>query len=416
MKGLSLEVIWAVIIAIASVTVFLALVAGNIFNSGNWLYCNFYLKIINFFSGRSLANIPDTCKYQIQSGGQLVEINDSDNTIVSRKLLALMISCWQEAEEKSLYSSHPCYEVRFDSVVDCVTEYNVSQILIKEDYCKSIEDANYGCGKLNQIRWMQVGGVVYNQNTILVRYVNDTSGQYVELFGAERTGTSSHSFSSVVECDSKPVVANLGNLIVIGDATFYYSCCSSQTMPFENLAQNSAKYLGGTKILIVWEYYITPAFSDDPNNVTRARLLNSLAGNGFSVDTLRHTSPLTYAKLSAYSQVWFVRPGACENPAISPYCGYQWKDSEFDAINQYLNSGGKAVILTDYAYNVPQRVENRIVSLVNPNAAFIPTCFCGCDGSTVPSSWINQTSPLANNIVSYPVSAATGLRLQMSCK
>lgn len=220
-------------------------------------------------------------------------------------------------------------------------------------------------------------------------------------------------FSRIIDCESKPLVTTVGfSMVVYGDATFYYTCCSVQSQPFITLMNNTANYLGGSKILIIWEYYINSAANDDPNNSTKTQLIDSLKGQGFSVDTLQHTSPLTYSQLSPYDQVWLIRPGICEDPNLKNYCNYQWQNSEFNVLKQFLSAGKKIFIITDYEGNVPQRVENNIVKLVNQNIEFIPSCFCGCNGNTVLSNKIYK-SALTSNINNFPVSAATGL--QMSC-
>jgi hypothetical protein len=194
MKGIAAEIVWITIIAIAGATIFLTLIAGNVGNSGNWLYCNVYLGTLSFLRIKSPGNMPSMCKYQVREQGQVVRMSDTDNTAFSRKLLDLIISCWHNAEVRGLYSSHPCYEVHLSSHVKIVDESNVSQILVDEDHCKSIENSDYGCGAFDQIKWIQPsstvlgepGGIIYNQSTILVRYANDTRGrQYVEVFGPE---------------------------------------------------------------------------------------------------------------------------------------------------------------------------------------------------------------------------------------
>src|SRR4030042_4330303 len=143
MKGLELSIMFAMIIAIASVLLFLGLVTGTFKNAANWLYCDIYLKVLNFFSGSESISIPEKCKGSIELRATSVEINETSNKIFSRRLLAYIISCWNEADVKGLYETHPCYEVTLLSKVENVSEANVTTILIKEDRCKSIENADY---------------------------------------------------------------------------------------------------------------------------------------------------------------------------------------------------------------------------------------------------------------------------------
>jgi hypothetical protein len=185
------------------------------------------------------------------------------------------------------------------------------------------------------------------------------------------------SFDQLIKCDNKNTVALLQNLLVIGDSTFFVDCCDQLSKPFETLLINSVKYFGGSKILIIWE---DP--QADPNANEKSGLINSIKENGFTVETLYHSSPISSEKLSNYDQVWLVRPGICENPSMKKYCDYSWKESEFEALKNYL-AKGKIVLITDYPNLVPERVGNKVVKLVDPNAVFLKGCFCGCKGETM---------------------------------
>jgi hypothetical protein len=158
MKGLALETIVALVIAVAGVMVFLSLT--DYFSiASNWFYCNVYLKIRGFFVGQELASMPEVCKRYVKLPAKIENIKEGDNKRFSRLLLSYIIACWKEAEIKGLYETHPCYELHLLSSVDNVTEQNVSDILIREDHCRSIENSDYGCGIKNQIVWDVDGNV-----------------------------------------------------------------------------------------------------------------------------------------------------------------------------------------------------------------------------------------------------------------
>jgi hypothetical protein len=182
MKGLELDIIFGIIIAIASVLLFLGLVTGSFKNAGNWIYCNIYMRVLNFFSGSENLSIPESCKGTLGTSATPVEINDTSNKIFSRKLLAYIISCWNDAEVKGLYESHPCYTVTTSGKVENVSEANVTEILIKEDRCKSIENSdyntilNYDCGAKNQILWSVDGGV----NSLTTENISDAINAFTE--------------------------------------------------------------------------------------------------------------------------------------------------------------------------------------------------------------------------------------------
>lgn len=186
MKGLALSTVWALIIAIASVLLFLSLVTGTLRDAANWFYCDLYIKILNFFSGQKMASIPVTCRQFGTGQSKLERIDDTENDVFSRKLLAFIIACWKDAEIRENYETHPCYELRISGNVQNVYEQNVTDILIEEDHCQSIENSDYGCGANNQIIWnvyddITNSHIINSQKILLIEY-NGTM-QAVEVLG-----------------------------------------------------------------------------------------------------------------------------------------------------------------------------------------------------------------------------------------
>jgi len=179
MKALALETIVAAIIAMAGMISFLYL-TGFFKNASSWFYCNVFVKIQILFSKEEIS-IPEVCKEHIKEEVKIEEIDESDNRIVSRMLLAYIISCWNEAEVKGLNKDHSCYEVHLKRSVENITEANVTRVLIEEDRCKSIENSDYGCGIQNQIVWMVENGVIRDQKIILIRYNSNENA--VEVIG-----------------------------------------------------------------------------------------------------------------------------------------------------------------------------------------------------------------------------------------
>ena len=177
MKGLALETIILLIIGIAGLLILLGLYTGTFKPAANWFYCNVYYKLAPVFNPK--ITLPDFCK--AEENLNVVEIKESSNKAFSRILLAYIIACWKEAELKGLDKSHPCYELRLLKEVDNVTEKNVTDVLIKEDHCSSIENSDYECGAQNNILWKVDGNVIKNQKIILIKY---NSAEYgVEVIG-----------------------------------------------------------------------------------------------------------------------------------------------------------------------------------------------------------------------------------------
>lgn len=170
MKGLALDVVWGLVIAIVGVLVFLSLITGALRSAATWFYCDIYLKISNFFARQETASVPEICKYSVKNHVKIEEIFEGGNKNFSRRMLAYAIACWNDAEMAGLYETHPCYELHLMKNVDDVTEKNVSDILVKEDHCMSIENSDYGCGAKNQIIWSVDGGIINDQKIIVVEY------------------------------------------------------------------------------------------------------------------------------------------------------------------------------------------------------------------------------------------------------
>jgi hypothetical protein len=173
LKGLAIDIIFSLIIALVGIIIFISLLTGSLQDAANWFYCDVYFKVTSFFLGQETASLPKNC-LPSEEQPVVAEIRDQNNGMVSRQLLSYIITCWKETEIKQLYKTHPCYELHLTTQVGDVTEQNVTDILINEDRCKSIENSDYGCGSKNQILWDIDGGVINNQKIILIKYDNST--------------------------------------------------------------------------------------------------------------------------------------------------------------------------------------------------------------------------------------------------
>jgi len=173
-KGLEANLIWTLVLAVVSITLLIMLITGTLQPAIYRIYCDVYLQIVSFFSHVETSSMPYYCKPYGVDRPEVVEIQDQDNVIVSRKILAYIIKCWQEVEIKQLYRTHTCYELDLMKPVSDVTENDVNTRLVKEDLCKSIENSDFGCGVRDQIIWDVGGGVINTQKIILIEYNNVT--------------------------------------------------------------------------------------------------------------------------------------------------------------------------------------------------------------------------------------------------
>jgi len=173
-KGLEINLIWIVLLAVLSVVVLIGMTTQTFQPLAYRLYCDVYLKIVGIFSHLETSSLPAYCKPNTGYEVQVVDINDQDNKIFSRNLLSYIISCWKETEIKENYKTHTCYELHPLKLVQDVTEESVTNILIKEDLCRSIENSDFGCGVMNQIIWNVDGSIINDQKIILIEYANET--------------------------------------------------------------------------------------------------------------------------------------------------------------------------------------------------------------------------------------------------
>ncbi|RLI75161.1 hypothetical protein DRP04_13770, partial [Archaeoglobales archaeon] len=158
MRGLALNTVFALLIAIAAAAIFLSLVTGTFKRASDWIYCKVYVGIANFFS-RGEFTLPVICKEMFGGRVERVEITEREKEIVARELLSYIIACWKKTELTEAYYTHTCYEIRLPGNVEDVSEKDVSRILLEEDKCKSIQNWDYGCGAKDQIIWSVEGKV-----------------------------------------------------------------------------------------------------------------------------------------------------------------------------------------------------------------------------------------------------------------
>ena len=167
-KGIALNYVVALVIAVVGVVVFISLITGNLNNTTTAIYCNTYVKLLNMMPSSEGPLVPEVCLEKVSV--QTSNLEGSNNKIVSRKLLSYIISCWNTVDISRIKGNHTCYELRLSGNIDNVTEQNVSTLLIREDHCESIENSDYGCGAKDQIVWDVEGGVLNTQRILLIMY------------------------------------------------------------------------------------------------------------------------------------------------------------------------------------------------------------------------------------------------------
>jgi hypothetical protein len=206
--------------------------------------------------------------------------------------------------------------------------------------------------------------------------------------------------STLVGCQKHNVITLLASsTLVMTDFTPIFECCNK--FPYiVALLTNAAKYFGGSKLLIVWESNFANPEADKYKPINDA-----LKAVGFEITSFKHRQQLTSNDLKDMNQLWIYLPGWCSKQSdvqntVECTEFTQWNDNEFVAIRDFVNSGGKLFIVTDYSPYTTQTVVNNILSNVGYNSRVLETNVCSSDGNIVKTTDI-KSHPITQNIHSF---------------
>lgn len=173
-KGMELNLIVSLILAIVAVGLFIMLVSGDLKSTTTSIYCNTFAKLS---SGDS---VPEICQGEtITHTSGKIESNDS--TTASREILSYIIACWEKSGSETITETYTCYELELPGDLPEIGEEEISEILSNEDRCKSIENSDYDCGILDQILWEVEGDTLTSQTILFIEY--DPSVKAVRVLG-----------------------------------------------------------------------------------------------------------------------------------------------------------------------------------------------------------------------------------------
>jgi hypothetical protein len=148
MKGMALETIGFITIALVGVAILIILISGSWGSLTRNVFCYFYQNIFSrdIEMCEEKGNIPET-----------VEINPRDSEDLARYIAAYSIKCWEDAAKSLSTKDTNCYNLiiengPFDSGVD---EVSVTDILLNEGGCGKLgnSDLHSECGVEDQLRW-----------------------------------------------------------------------------------------------------------------------------------------------------------------------------------------------------------------------------------------------------------------------
>jgi len=206
--------------------------------------------------------------------------------------------------------------------------------------------------------------------------------------------------TSLMKCKGKTMAAYLSlGIVVLTDFTPIYECCDQPTLAF---LKNTATFLNGSKILIIWE-----GLSTDPTSPKYEEMTNMLSTEGFQVSSFRHKERIAFTK--NYNQVWIFVPGFCstfDKDKKTAECKdvIRWNDDEVKEIKDFVDGGGKLLLVSDYTPFTSQSIANDILDQLDYTSKFDDGCSCGCAGKEEKTTEI-VSHPLTQGIKTWSVKA-----------
>ncbi|MEM5792908.1 MAG: hypothetical protein QXY45_00925 [Candidatus Aenigmatarchaeota archaeon] len=172
MKGMALETVGFVIIALVGVLLLILFISGSLSDLTKNVFCFFYEKV-------SSKNI-ETCE-EIEKPMEQITISPKSSEDLARYIAAYSIICWENARKSIKTKDTNCFNLRLEggSLSPPVYEIDVTNILISEGGCNRLENSqsidssggiqNTNCGTHDNIGW-EVDGGISDQKLILIKY------------------------------------------------------------------------------------------------------------------------------------------------------------------------------------------------------------------------------------------------------
>jgi hypothetical protein len=182
-KGLELELVGTMMIALVGVGILLMFVSGTVRESVNDGFCYLTQKIgIN----------PAWCAPSGLTDGA-VDINPRTTQDLALNLATYSIKCWQEAVKPAQKRDVVCSELFLQNHPGRLTEEDFTKVMEEEGGCQILQNYmvvdEYGasgeysgdCGDQEQIDWKVFGNVIENQSILRIKY--DTTANKIVIQG-----------------------------------------------------------------------------------------------------------------------------------------------------------------------------------------------------------------------------------------
>lgn len=164
MKGIALNTIAYILIAIVAISLLIGYVGLQLSPSLRKVYCNFLLGLNSFLPLPSALkpSLPDFC--EISQVFQTVTIESGDVNYISRKIAEYSLACWSITAKIELETDKTCYEIVLKRIDGKVMKDNVTYQL-PPDYRDIID------WKVGDIELPKSIGIYYNATSKLIEVI-----------------------------------------------------------------------------------------------------------------------------------------------------------------------------------------------------------------------------------------------------
>ena len=172
MKGLAIDTIGFIIIALVGVSLLIIFISGSLSDLGKNTFCYFYQNV--------LSKSSDICKQETIP--EEIRIKPESVDDFARNIAAYSILCWEDATKSLKTKDTNCYTIRIESHPGNISEFNVTYILETEGGCNKLENSKItnetgieidypgDCSLNDELKWDIDGNVIYDQKLILIKY------------------------------------------------------------------------------------------------------------------------------------------------------------------------------------------------------------------------------------------------------
>jgi len=173
MKGMALDTIGFIIIALFGVILLIMFTSGSLGDFARNAFCYFYQNVFS-------KNL-EMCRYQEGIPEEVILKPESVEDL-SRSIAAYSILCWEDATKSLRTKDTNCYNIRIMTHPGNVSEFNITNILETENGCSILQNSRivdeggneieYSgvCGEEDRLKWDVYGNVISDQELILIKY------------------------------------------------------------------------------------------------------------------------------------------------------------------------------------------------------------------------------------------------------